>query len=54
MRKRTFSVTTIISGEQKIVGKVIARTIRSAKRKVFARIELRHPHLKLNQLNIEL
>lgn len=50
MRKKLFTVKIVIDGEQKIAGKTIARTQRSAKRKVFARLQLRHPNLKLNQL----
>tara|TARA_R110002096_G_scaffold99456_1_gene220317 strand:+ start:765 stop:920 length:156 start_codon:yes stop_codon:yes gene_type:complete len=50
MRKKLFTVKIVIAGEQKLAGKTIARTHRSAKRKVFARLQLRHPNLKLNQL----
>tara|TARA_R110000796_G_scaffold901_6_gene3445 strand:- start:3473 stop:3628 length:156 start_codon:yes stop_codon:yes gene_type:complete len=50
MRRKLFNIKIVIAGEQVLAGKTIARTRSGAKRKVLARLELRHPNLKLNQL----
>lgn len=50
MRKKLFTIKIVIAGEQVIAGTTISRTRSGAKRKVLARLELRHPNIKLNQL----
>tara|TARA_R110002126_G_scaffold253709_2_gene396827 strand:+ start:103 stop:258 length:156 start_codon:yes stop_codon:yes gene_type:complete len=50
MRRKLFTIKIVIAGEQVIAGTTISRTHNGAKRKVLARLELRHPNINLNQL----
>jgi hypothetical protein len=52
MKLKAFNVSVTIGGVDKYAGKSISRTRRSAKRKVFARLSIRHPYLTLDQFKI--